>query len=74
MSLKDASPFRPLHALLTDFVGSFSQGTGFSSKTQPKVSPLPEACSRLCAAPWHFPCCPAQALVVLGCELKQNLK
>lgn len=74
MPLIHASPFRPFSSLLTESVDSFLQGTGFSSKHQPKVSPPPEACSCLYAAPCHFPCCSVQALVVLGWKLKQVLK
>lgn len=52
--------------LLAELVGSFTQGTSFSSRKQPKESPLPQPCS------FHY--CPARALVLLGCELKQKLK
>lgn len=74
MPLIHASPFGPFYSLLTESVDSFSQGTGFSSKNQSKVSPPPEACSCLYTAPCHFPCCSVQALVVLGWKLKQVLK
>lgn len=52
--------------LLTEFFGSFTQGTSCSSKSQPKESSLPE--------PWSFHYCPAWAHVLLGCELKQKLE
>lgn len=51
---------------LAELVGNFTQGTSFSSKKQPKESPLPEPCS------FHY--YPARALVLLGRKLKQKLK